>query len=448
MKHFSIIFVLVVLFALALNSIAQIDWTKYPGNPVLEPGDLGEWDQNFVLAPSVLFKDSTYHLWYCTRLATPGLIGYATSLDGISWTKYDDPATPSPPYAHSDPVIVSGSSGEWDYAILQPSVLWNDADSLFHIWYIAGSANGTYLRIGYATSPNGTTWTKYNDTTTTNPPFAESDPVLFPGDPGSWDASWVGNPCVKLIGNEYHMWYVAYSGTGDITRIGHATSGDGIKWAKDTLNNPVLSPTSIWEFPELRNPSILFLESDSMYHMWYSGGPFFGWKVGHATSPHPDSSWMEYLGNPVLELGEPGEWDDVSASWCSVIYKHPDSLKMWYTGMHGQNGRIGYATAPVPEGIKDNIPAGIPKDYLLSQNYPNPFNPTTNIEFSIPKADFVTLTVYNILGEEVATLVSERLTAGKYKYKWSRPSGLPSGVYLYKIEMSSFKSMKKMILIK
>jgi hypothetical protein len=71
--------------------------------------------------------------------------------------------------------------------------------------------------------------------------------------------------------------------------------------------------------------------------------------------------------------------------------------------------------------------------FELGQNYPNPFNPTTTIEFSIPKAEFVTLKIYNILGEEVTTLVSERLTAGQYKYQWDA-SGLPSGVYFYKLE--------------
>lgn len=87
------------------------------------------------------------------------------------------------------------------------------------------------------------------------------------------------------------------------------------------------------------------------------------------------------------------------------------------------------------------------KMYLLSQNYPNPFNPTTNIEFSIPKSEFVTLNVYNILGEEVATMVSERLTAGQYKYDWDA-SSLASGVYLYRIQAGEYVDAKKMILLR
>ena len=88
----------------------------------------------------------------------------------------------------------------------------------------------------------------------------------------------------------------------------------------------------------------------------------------------------------------------------------------------------------------------IPSEFKLFQNFPNPFNPKTNIEFSIPKSEFVTLKVYNALGEEVATLVSEKLAAGQYKYDWDA-SGLASGVYLYKLQTENFVEIKKMLLI-
>jgi len=89
----------------------------------------------------------------------------------------------------------------------------------------------------------------------------------------------------------------------------------------------------------------------------------------------------------------------------------------------------------------------IPISYQLEQNYPNPFNPTTTIEFSLPHTEFVTLKIYNILGEEVATLVSERLTAGGYKYNWDA-SSLASGVYLYRIQAGNYVEAKKMVLLR
>jgi hypothetical protein len=89
----------------------------------------------------------------------------------------------------------------------------------------------------------------------------------------------------------------------------------------------------------------------------------------------------------------------------------------------------------------------LPKGYVLDQNYPNPFNPSTNIGFSIPKTEFITLKVYNILGEEVATLVSEKLTAGQYRYDWDA-SRQASGVYLYSIQAGNYLKVKKMILLR
>ena len=86
-------------------------------------------------------------------------------------------------------------------------------------------------------------------------------------------------------------------------------------------------------------------------------------------------------------------------------------------------------------------------EFSLFPNYPNPFNPSTTIEFYLPKASEVSLKVFNILGEEVATLVSDRLFDGSYSYKWEA-SNLSSGVYLYKLEAEGYVDMRKMILMK
>jgi hypothetical protein len=87
--------------------------------------------------------------------------------------------------------------------------------------------------------------------------------------------------------------------------------------------------------------------------------------------------------------------------------------------------------------------------FALYHNYPNPFNPSTTIEFALAKPGWVTLKIYNILGEEVAELVSENLSAGSYKYDWSRPTGMASGVYYYRLETDhGFVQTKKMLLIR
>lgn len=89
----------------------------------------------------------------------------------------------------------------------------------------------------------------------------------------------------------------------------------------------------------------------------------------------------------------------------------------------------------------------VPTEASLSNNYPNPFNPSTRIEYAIPKNSFVTLKVYDNLGREITTLVSEMKTAGKYSLDF-HANNLAAGVYFYKITADNFTDVKKMILVK
>jgi len=99
------------------------------------------------------------------------------------------------------------------------------------------------------------------------------------------------------------------------------------------------------------------------------------------------------------------------------------------------------------------IPVSIPEksitplQYSLKQNYPNPFNPTTTIEFSLPESEHVTLKIYNLLGQEVATLVSDKLKAGSYNYSWDAGS-LASGMYFYRLVTENYSCTKKLILLR
>ncbi len=95
----------------------------------------------------------------------------------------------------------------------------------------------------------------------------------------------------------------------------------------------------------------------------------------------------------------------------------------------------------------ENISSEIPKVYALYQNYPNPFNPVTNINFDIPKASLVRITVYDLLGKEVGVILNQDLTAGRYKTDWDA-STYASGVYFYKVEAGDFVDRKKMVVVK
>jgi L-ascorbate metabolism protein UlaG (beta-lactamase superfamily) len=100
-----------------------------------------------------------------------------------------------------------------------------------------------------------------------------------------------------------------------------------------------------------------------------------------------------------------------------------------------------------------HVPTGVivkktaPSRFELNQNYPNPFNPSTRIEFSLPGSSFVSLKIYNMLGKEVSTLISENLQAGNYSRQWNAIS-LSSGIYFYQLQAGKYTDTKKLILIK
>jgi len=118
------------------------------------------------------------------------------------------------------------------------------------------------------------------------------------------------------------------------------------------------------------------------------------------------------------------------------------------------NSEVGYAAGGIGT-ILTNRDGGtthteyetLPAEYILEQNYPNPFNPNTNIKFTLPRKSFVSLTVYNSLGEKITVIVSEELDTGTYNFEWTA-NGLTSGIYFYRINTESFIQTKKMILLK
>jgi hypothetical protein len=112
-------------------------------------------------------------------------------------------------------------------------------------------------------------------------------------------------------------------------------------------------------------------------------------------------------------------------------------------------GNVGFDTmtfCPIVTGITGKE-TGIPNSYKLERNYPNPFNPTTNIQFSIPKSGYVEIKIYDMLGKEITTLVSDPYQAGTYIVSFDA-SSLSSGIYFYRISVNDFVDTKKMILIK
>ena len=137
------------------------------------------------------------------------------------------------------------------------------------------------------------------------------------------------------------------------------------------------------------------------------------------------------------------------------IQENPD-VKLWNNRIYSTwtDNRVGGTGFDIWANILEwDNPVGIetdriPSTYLLHQNYPNPFNPSTIISYSISKSDFVTLTIYDILGREIQTLVSEFQIANIYSVNFDA-SKLSSGIYFYRLQVGhEFVGTKKMLLMR
>ncbi len=202
---------------------------------------------------------------------------------------------------------------------------------------------------------------------------------------------------------------------------------------------------------------------------------------------------LNYFGDPTLKVytGEPGILDvsaepqganqivdvlagQIPVSGCQVILSQ-DGVVL-YSGTTGNDGRAtinydvdpdeeyalvaiktGYATyqtsykVSLETAVEDDV-ALLPDQFRLAQNYPNPFNPSTTIQFKLASESHVRLIVYNLLGQTVAVLKNEILSAGQHHVEWNSTddSGddVASGMYLYRLECDSFTAVKKMVLLR
>jgi hypothetical protein len=134
--------------------------------------------------------------------------------------------------------------------------------------------------------------------------------------------------------------------------------------------------------------------------------------------------------------------------WSDNNETNGDIMDFYVNGDAAPDGRFNYVYTDSITGTTGiNKNENQLKSFSLSQNYPNPFNPSTEIKYSIPKSGLVTLKVYNILGQEVATLVNQGQQSGSYTVNFDA-SRLASGIYMYRIQAGNFSQTKKMTLLK
>lgn len=201
--------------------------------------------------------------------------------------------------------------------------------------------------------------------------------------------------------------------------------GSGTNWQKDTIDSNLLGADGV---------SIADFNNDNKLDV--VAGTF-----------HSNGALVWYQNDLPNDWPSNGIANNLKESWyvCSIDMDNDgdnDVLNIKY----GPGDVVWYENPLIIIGI-DYIPLGVQTEYDLHQNYPNPFNPSTAIEFDLPKTSEVSLKVFNILGEEVITLVSDRLSAGSYSYKWDA-SNLASGIYLYRLKAGDYVETRKMILMR
>jgi hypothetical protein len=147
-------------------------------------------------------------------------------------------------------------------------------------------------------------------------------------------------------------------------------------------------------------------------------------------------------------------WRTISVSESHITLEIPPGDIYWHVKAMGDGGcSDGPWKGPYAyTDVDDTVSATLPLKFVLSQNFPNPFNPVTEVEYSVPYRAYVTIDIYNILGERVKRLVSETKSAGSYKIEWSGADeagkSVSTGVYLYRFQAGDVVQTKKMLLLK
>ena len=316
---------------------AAITWTKYSLNPVLDEGDPGDWDEGGVGAACVIQEGSTYKMWYTGLHVGPWPeIGYATSSDGKSWTKYG-----------ANPVLTKGAPGAWDDEGVGSCCVIKESDTSYKMWYTGtpDSSFGAVPAIGYAISSDGVTWTKQGRV------FQGTD---------AWEAAGVLSPIViKESDTSYKMWYSGRAADGGIgsLQIGYATSSDGINWTR-SASNPVLPKGTSGDWDSQGVGVGTVIRENSTYMMWYTGYKGSGEgeievAIGYASS-RDGMSWTKSGRNPVLSKGDGWEKKGVGAPWVTYSSR---TYRMWYSGLDTNfDPTLGYAYYKVPAPPKPSKP--------------------------------------------------------------------------------------------
>ena len=315
--------------------------------------------------------------------------------------------------------------------------------------------NGGIIKM---TTDGGSTWTSQNSTTADN-----LLAVQFIDGSTGWAVGGAGQATILKTTNGGTTWTSQNPGYGQLCAISMVSSSIGwvvgsgpIYKTTDggTSWNSQMSPTNILY-------SVIFADANvgmavGAYGNTYSttdGGANWTAKpniVGNYRCAHGMNSstiWVVGDNSNIYKSTDGGAaWNKQLTSVNSDFYaaEFVDANNGWVVG---SNGTILHTTSGGVAAVGDKPSQVLPTRYELLQNYPNPFNPTTTISFALPAAGFTTLKIYDIVGREVAALISGEMTAGSHSVRWNA-SAMASGIYFYQLRSGSATVAKKLVLMK
>jgi len=321
------IFLFFVLISLFYPRYTSAEWSRYWANPVL-PGPVSSWDSQHSMPGSVIYEDGKYKFWYTGNDGSGWRIGYAESESGVdNWTKSSSPVmavgsfdgwergSGDPFVLHDGDLykmwftsvgdawqygpdrfragyatssdgltwtkhsgwIITGTPGSWDSGGITRGISVVKSENGYKAWFAAVNSEmmGTEAEewgIGYAHSSDGINWEKY------------PDPVITPTE--DWEFNYVSYPYVVFDGEYYHMWYSATELNLPI-RLAYAYSLDGINWIKEGLDNPIISLGPPGTFDDTHVCSPVPIRIGSIIRLYYAGFNGNNWRIGFAEGELP-----------------------------------------------------------------------------------------------------------------------------------------------------------------
>lgn len=218
--------------------------------------------------------------------------------------------------------VLTPSFTEYDWgAISQPKVIYFNNK---YIMYYVGTVNHGVKYILYAESKDGINWVK---------PLEQ--PILYPGESGSWD-SWAVHPGAVIVDNDtIKMFYCSGDDQSGKWNVGYAYSTDGINWTK--RDKPVLYGGDDWDFQMVASSVI---KVNNLYYLFYYGRGSENFKIGLATSSN-GINWTKHQSNPIINVSE--NWENLGLSSPSVIYENGIFMMVYGNVGALANNAVGYA---------------------------------------------------------------------------------------------------------